>query len=240
MTTLFVSDLHLDADRPDIGNQFLGFLKSEATEAEALYILGDLFEAWIGDDDPNAHYAVIKMALRALSDKGIPVYFMHGNRDFMVGEQFANETGVTILPDPYPITMYGEKALLSHGDAMCTDDVQYQQIRLMTRNPQWQAAILEKSLGERLAFAESARQQSLERAINLDDEIMDVNDDAVKKVMLEHGVDVLLHGHTHRPAIHKLDLDGRKAKRVVLGDWYDQGSIVRWDLGGPVLSEISR
>ena len=240
MSTLFVSDLHLEADRPEIGDQFLEFLKTEATEAESLYILGDLFEAWVGDDDPNAHYAAIKMALRALSDKGIPVYFMHGNRDFMIGNQFANETGITILPDPYAVTMYGEKALLSHGDALCIDDVQYQQVRLMTRNPQWQAAILEKPLRERLAIADAARKQSLERSINLDSDITDVNQDEVKKVMQEHGADVLLHGHTHRPAIHELDLDGRKAKRVVLGDWYDQGSIVRWNLGGPVLSKMAR
>lgn len=240
MTTLFVSDLHLEAGRPEIANQFLQFLKTEATEAEALYILGDLFEAWVGDDDPNTHYSAIKMALRALSDKGIPVYFMHGNRDFMIGSLFANETGVKILPDPYAITMYGQKALLSHGDAMCTDDVQYQQVRLMTRNPEWQAAILQKPLRERLAMAEQARQQSLERAINLDSDITDVNQDEVRKLITEHGVDVLLHGHTHRPAVHEVKLENRTAKRVVLGDWYDQGSIVRWDLRGPKLIQLAR
>ena len=240
MCTFFISDLHLDAARPDIGDQFLAFLKTEATEAEALYVLGDLFEAWVGDDDPNAHYAIIKMAIRALVDSGVPVYFMHGNRDFMIGSKFANETGMKILPDPYAITMYGEKALLSHGDALCTDDIQYQQVRIMTRNPEWQAGILAKPLRDRLAMAEQARHQSLERAINLDSEITDVNADEVKKVMQEYGVDVLLHGHTHRPAIHDIDLDGHKAKRVVLGDWYDQGSIVRWDLRGPVLSEMAR
>ena len=240
MTTLFVSDLHLEADRPEIGNQFLEFLKTEAAEAEALYILGDLFEAWVGDDDPNAHYAKIKRAIRALVDSGVPVFFMHGNRDFMIGSLFANETGMTILPDPYAVTMYGEKALLSHGDALCTDDLQYQQIRIMTRNPDWQAGIMAKPLRERLKMAEHARQQSLERSINLDMDITDVNQDEVRKVILEHGVDVLLHGHTHRPAIHKIDLGDRKAKRIVLGDWYTQGSVVRWDLGGAKLSEMTR
>ena len=240
MTTLFISDLHLEADRPDIGAQFLEFLRQEASEAEALYILGDLFEAWVGDDDPNAHYAVIKLAFRKLVDSGVPVYFMHGNRDFMIGSQFTNETGVRILTDPYAVTMYGEKALLSHGDALCTDDVQYQQIRKMTRDPDWQARMLTKPLRERLTIAREARLQSLERTINLDMKIMDVNDDAVQQVMLQGGVDVLLHGHTHRPAVHNVDLDKRRATRIVLGDWYTQGSVVRWNLGGAELCELAR
>lgn len=240
MTTLFISDLHLDADRPDIGDQFLRFLKEQASEAEELYILGDLFEAWVGDDDPNTHYARVKMAIRKLVDKGVPVYFMHGNRDFMIGTQFANETGVTILPDPYPVRMYGQKALLSHGDAMCTDDAQYQKIRAMTRNPDWQASMRAKPLKERLAIADQARLQSLERTINLDLNITDVNQEEVRKTIIRHGSDVLLHGHTHRPAVHTIDLGGRKAKRVVLGDWYMQGSFVTWDMRGPKLEALPR
>ena len=167
MTTLFISDLHLEAERPDIGEQFIRFLQTDATEAEALYILGDLFEAWVGDDDPNAYYAIIKLAMRKLADSGIPVYFMHGNRDFMIGTKFANETGVKILKDPYPVRMYGQKALLCHGDAMCTDDVQYQRVRSMTRDPVWQASMLTKPLKERLRIAEEARRQSLEQTLNL-------------------------------------------------------------------------
>jgi UDP-2,3-diacylglucosamine hydrolase len=240
MSTLFVSDLHLEAERPDIGNQFIEFLKTEAMEADDLYILGDLFEAWVGDDDPNTHYAKIKMAIRKVVDKGVPVYFMHGNRDFMIGRQFANETGVQILKDPYPVDMYGQKALLSHGDALCTDDTQYQRVRLMTRNPDWQASILAKPLKERLRIAEEARRQSLERTLNMTMDIMDVNQDEVRRVIKEHGVDVLLHGHTHRPGIHSIDLGNRKAKRIVLGDWYRQGSVLRWDLRGPKLREMSR
>jgi UDP-2,3-diacylglucosamine hydrolase len=240
MTTLFISDLHLEADRPDIGDQFLTFLKTDAKDAEALYILGNLFEAWVGDDDPNAHYAIIKMAIRALVDSGIPVYFMHGNRDFMIGQRFANETGITILPDPYAITMYGEKALLSHGDVLCPDDPQYQQIRTMTHSPDWQARMLAKPLRERLAMAEQARQQSLERTINLSMNITDVNQDKVREVILEHNVEVLLHGHTHRPAIHDIDLGKRKAKRIVLGDWNVRGNVVKWNLGGARLSEMER
>jgi UDP-2,3-diacylglucosamine hydrolase len=240
MTTLFISDLHLEAERPEIGDQFIQFLQTEATKAEALYILGDLFEAWVGDDDPNAHYAIIKLAIRKLTDSGIPVYFMHGNRDFMIGRKFANETGVEILKDPYPVKMYGQKALLSHGDAMCTDDVQYQRVRLMTRDPDWQQSMLAKPLKERLRIAEEARRQSLEQKLNLSMDIMDVNQGAVMRTINEYGVDVLLHGHTHRPDVHTVDLGNRKAKRVVLGDWYSQGSVVRWDLRGPKLEMMPR
>ena len=240
MTTLFISDLHLEAERPEIGDQFIRFLQTDATEAEALYILGDLFEAWVGDDDPNAHYAIIKLAIRKLTDSGIPVYFMHGNRDFMIGRRFANETGVEILKDPYPVKMYGQKALLSHGDAMCTDDVQYQRVRLMTRDPDWQQSMLAKPLKERLRIAEEARRQSLEQKLNLSMDIMDVNQGAVMRAINEYGVDVLLHGHTHRPDVHTVDLGNRKAKRVVLGDWYSQGSVVRWDLRGPKLEMMPR
>ena len=240
MTTLFVSDLHLEAERPDIADQFLKFLQTDASEADDLYILGDLFEVWVGDDDPNAHYVTIKRALRKLVDSGIPVFFMHGNRDFMIGQKFANETGVRILEDPHKVLMYGQHALLSHGDALCTDDVQYQRIRKMTRDPDWQATILARPLKDRLRMAEEARLQSLEQTINLNMKIMDVNQDAVKKIIQSYKVDILLHGHTHRPAIHDVDLGSRKAKRIVLGDWYTQGSLVRWDTRGPQLEEIPR
>jgi UDP-2,3-diacylglucosamine hydrolase len=240
MTTLFISDLHLEADRPEIGEQFLDFLDEEAADAEALYILGDFFEYWVGDDDPDDYYASIKRSLRAFTDSGVPVYFMHGNRDFMIGEEFAAETGVTILPDPYPLELYGKSVLLSHGDALCTDDVEYQQVRAMTRNREWQAMMLEKPLEERIAIAKHARAQSAERNKTLSESIMDVNPDAVKKAISEHGVEILLHGHTHRPGIHGVEVDDRFAKRVVLGDWYDQGSVVRWDEDGVELSTIPR
>jgi UDP-2,3-diacylglucosamine hydrolase len=240
MTTLFISDLHLEADRPEIGEQFLDFLDEEAADAEALYILGDFFEYWVGDDDPDDYYASIKRSLRAFTDSGVPVYFMHGNRDFMIGEEFAADTGVTILPDPYPLELYGKSVLLSHGDALCTDDVEYQQVRAMTRNREWQAMMLEKPLEERIAIAKHARAQSAERNKTLSESIMDVNPDAVKKAISEHGVEILLHGHTHRPGIHGVEVDDRFAKRVVLGDWYDQGSVVRWDEDGVELSTIPR
>jgi UDP-2,3-diacylglucosamine hydrolase len=240
MTILFISDLHLEAERPDISKQFLHFLETEASEAEELYILGDLFEAWVGDDDPNTHYFTIKRALRKIVDSGIPIYFMHGNRDFMIGREFANETGVQILKDPCKVVMYGEQVLLSHGDVLCTDDVQYQQIRKMTRDPDWQAKIRARPLKDRLRMAEDARRQSLEATINKSMEIMDVNQDAVKNAIKQFNVGVLLHGHTHRPAVHEIDIDGRKAKRIVLGDWYTQGSVVRWGRRGPKLEEMPR
>ena len=240
MATLFISDLHLEADRPEIGEQFLDFLDEEATDAEALYILGDFFEYWVGDDDPDEYYASIKRSLRAFTDAAVPVYFMHGNRDFMIGEQFAAETGVTILPDPFPLELYGKSVLLSHGDALCTDDTGYQQMRAMTRNPEWQAMMLAKPLEERIAIAKQARARSRERNATLSEEIMDVNPGAVERLISEYGVEILLHGHTHRPGIHNVEVDDRIAKRVVLGDWYDQGSVVRWDEDGVDLSPIAR
>ena len=240
MATLFISDLHLEADRPDIGKQFLHFLQTDASEADDLYILGDLFEAWVGDDDPNTHYFTIKRAIRKLVDSGIPVYFMHGNRDFMIGKGFANETGVQILEDPYKVTMYGQKILLSHGDILCTDDVRYQRVRQMVRNPEWQAQMRAKPLKERLRISKEARRQSLEQTINMSLDIMDVNQDEVKRVIQKYNVDVLLHGHTHRPGIHDVQVGNRKAKRIVLGDWYTQGSVVRWDTRGPKLEEMPR
>ena len=240
MTSLFISDLHLEGDRPEIGEQFLDFLDDEAADAEALYILGDFFEYWVGDDDPDPYYASIKRSLRAFTDAGVPVYFMHGNRDFMIGADFAAETGVTILPDPCRLELYGRSVLLSHGDALCTDDVEYQQMRAMTRNPEWQATMLAKPLDERLALAKQARTRSQERNKTLSESIMDVNPDAVKRVIAEHDVEILLHGHTHRPGIHGVDVEDRFAKRVVLGDWYEQGSVVRWDEDGLELSAIPR
>ena len=240
MTTLFISDLHLEAGRPEIGEQFLDFLDGEAADAEALYILGDFFEYWVGDDDPDEYYASIKRSLRAFTDSGVPTYFMHGNRDFMIGETFAEQTGVTILPDPYPLDLFGKRVLLSHGDALCTDDTEYQKVRTMTRNPDWQAMILAKPLEERIAIAKQARARSQDRNKTLSESIVDVNADAVRQTISEYGVEILLHGHTHRPGIHGVEVDDRFAKRVVLGDWYDQGSVLRWDEDGLELSAIPR
>ena len=240
MTTLFISDLHLDPDRPEIGDQLIGFLKTEAVEADALYILGDLFESWVGDDDPNPHYAEVKVALRTLVGRGVPTYFMHGNRDFMIGEKFASDTGVKILPDPHVVELYGEQVLLSHGDAYCIDDVQYQTVRKMTRDPRWQAMMLQKPLQERLAFAAQAREASKAHGGMINETIADVNQGAVEQALRSAMVDTMLHGHTHRPGVHRFTVDGEPASRIVLGDWYEQGSVVRWDKNGPVLAELPR
>ena len=240
MTTLFISDLHIDADSPQIAEQFIAFMKTEAIDADALYILGDLFESWVGDDDPNAHYASAKEAIRELSDTGVPVFFMHGNRDFMIGEDFAAETGVTILSDPYVLEINGEPVLLSHGDAYCTDDVEYQAVRQMTRNPEWQGMMRQKPLQERLAFAAQARIASQAHGGSIDEDISDVNADAIKGALREAGCKKMLHGHTHRPDVHNILLDEHTAVRIVLGDWYEQGSVVRWDENGPVLSSMTR
>ncbi|MDH3547065.1 MAG: UDP-2,3-diacylglucosamine diphosphatase [Gammaproteobacteria bacterium] len=240
MTTLFISDLHLEGERPDVSDQFLEFLKTEGRDAEALYILGNLFEAWVGDDDPNTHYHMIKMALRKLVDHSVPVYFIHGDRDFMIGRQFANETGVKILEDPCRITLYGRRALLSHGDLLCTGDAKLHSIRKMTRNADFKASMLAKPLKERIRIAQESRRQSLEQTINQSLNIPDVNEDAVKQALTKHRAEVLLHGHTHRPGVHTVDLGGRKATRIVLGDWYLQGSVVRWDMRGPKLEELPR
>ena len=240
MTTLFISDLHLEGARPEIGAQFLEFLQREAMQAEALYILGDLFESWIGDDDPNQHYAEMKAAIRGVADSGVPVFFMHGNRDFLIGERFAGETNVQLLPDPYLLELYGEEVLLSHGDALCTDDLKYQEVRAVTRNPGWQAMMLKKPLEERQAIARQARADSMAHGGSIDPQISDVNQGAVEQLLKAHGVRTLLHGHTHRPAVHRFQLDGVPATRIVLGDWYEQGSVVRWDAAGPKLSVLER
>lgn len=240
MATLFISDLHLEPGRPEIGEQFREFLAGPARQADALYILGDLFEAWIGDDDPNPYYAQMRIAIRELSDSGVPVYFMHGNRDFMIGKAFAAEAGVVLLDDPHALQLHGESVLLSHGDALCTDDVEYQQVRAMTRNPDWQAMMMSKSIEERITFALQAREQSLSRNESLTEEIADVNQGTVEKTIKESGADILLHGHTHRPAVHPFHVDGRPVHRIVLGDWYEQGSTVIWDEDGPRLEELPR
>ncbi len=229
MTTLFISDLHLQAARPDITERFSTFLRREAMQAEALYILGDLFEAWIGDDDPDPHNVAVQQAMREVTDAGIAGYFMHGNRDFLIGEAFAERTGFTLLADPVVHDMYGTPVLLSHGDAWCTDDVEYQAFRRQSRDPAWQRHVLAMPIEQRRALAGRAREESRAAMVDKAEDIMDVNAGAVAAAMREAGVTTLVHGHTHRPAVHEFVLDGDPATRIVLGDWYEQGTVLRWE-----------
>lgn len=228
MHTLFIADLHLDASRPRITRLFEDFLTGdEARGADAVYILGDLVEAWIGDDDDAELPARIAAATHGLRDAGVPVYFMVGNRDFLLGEAFAQRAGFTMLDDGAVHDLYGRPTLLMHGDVLCTDDVAYQAVRRQVRTPEWKAQILAMPLDARRAFAAKAREDSRAHTGSTMETIMDVNAIAVADVMREAGVTRLIHGHTHRPAIHRFDLDGQPAERIVLGDWYEQGSVLR-------------
>ncbi len=232
MATLFISDLHLEPTQSAITALFLDFLERRAQRAEALYILGDLFEAWIGDDDDAEPSRTVAAALRRLTDQGVPTYFMHGNRDFLLGERFAAASGIQLLPESVVIGLAGERVLLLHGDTLCTDDVEYQAFRAQVRDPDWQARTLALPLVQRRALAGQLRETSRQSARQKTADIMDVNPTAVNRALRAHGVRRLIHGHTHRPAIHDWMLDDQPAKRAVLGDWYDQGSVLACDAAG--------
>lgn len=238
MSTLFISDLHLAEERPATTEQFIDLLNGRAREAEALYILGDLFEAWLGDDLILPAYQAALEAMGTLSASGVPLYVMHGNRDFLLGERFAELTGARLIDDPHLVTLYGEPTLLMHGDSLCLDDQAYQQFRTMVRNPAWQAEFLAKPPAERIAVAKQAREGSREHTAQTAEDIMDVNPGAVTGTMRQYGVRRLIHGHTHRPAIHEMELGGEPAKRIVLGDWYEQSSVLVCDETDCVLEGI--
>lgn len=232
MAVLFISDLHLDAGDLRSVRRFTDFIERDALSAERLYILGDLFEAWIGDDDDDARLAPIVTALARLTRNGVPCAVMHGNRDFLLGGGFCAATGCTLLGDYARVDMFGRPLLLTHGDLLCTDDTRYLTLRAQLRNPTWQRDFLAKSLAERRKIAADLRQMSATEIAAKSDDIMDVNQATVERTMREHGVALLLHGHTHRPAIHDFALDGRPAQRIVLGAWYETASIVRWTADG--------
>ncbi|MGD8341903.1 MAG: UDP-2,3-diacylglucosamine diphosphatase, partial [Gammaproteobacteria bacterium] len=207
--------------------------ENEAREADTLYILGDLFEAWIGDDDDDPGLTPIIEALTALTRSGTECLFMHGNRDFLVGERFCEKTGVSLLPEFERIELFGEPVLLTHGDLLCTDDVRYLELRGQLREAGWQQEFLGKTLPERRQIAASLRQLSQTEMAAKTEAIMDVNRDAVRRTMQEFGVRTLVHGHTHRPAMHRFELDGEEAVRIVLDDWYGPGGYLTWDRSGP-------
>ena len=243
MTTLFISDLHLDAQRPHITELFCQFLQDEARGAEALYILGDLFEAWVGDDDPSEAGARTADALRAVVDAGTPVFFIRGNRDFLLGDAYARRAGMRVLPDPTVVMLHGRPTLLMHGDTLCTDDIAYQQFRAQSRDPVWRAQFLAQPLAARQAFADQARAASKAHPAGLRDAgamdaITDVAPATVEATLRRFGIDTLVHGHTHRPAVHGLHVDGRACQRIVLGDWHEQGSVLRVTAEGAALSAL--
>ncbi|MBK1726087.1 UDP-2,3-diacylglucosamine diphosphatase [Halorhodospira neutriphila] len=222
---LLIADLHLDPSRPAVTRTLQHFLEREAPGAAALYILGDLFEAWVGDDAVRGDEPEIA-ALRSAAEAA-PLYIMPGNRDFLLGERFAELTGAQLLPDPSVAEIHGDPALLMHGDSLCTDDEEYMAFRATVRDPAWQAQFLALSVEERLAQARQARSTSAERGQALDEATMDVTGAAVDAAVAEHGARWLIHGHTHCPGVHELDTPFGPGQRYVLGDWFEQGSVLR-------------
>ena len=223
MRALFISDLHLSEERPGANERFFQFLEQEASGADALYVLGDLFEYWIGDDDLDSPFnAVVVGFFRRLTGVGTRLYFMHGNRDFLVGERFGAATGAALLPDP----TVADGALLMHGDTLCTDDLDYQTWRRTARSAAWQGEFLAKPLAERRATVQGLREKSKEVIQAKPAEIMDVSEDAVRAAFRQHGVTRLIHGHTHRPGVHRIEVDGRRCERWVLPDWYGRGGFL--------------
>ncbi|TDQ26196.1 UDP-2,3-diacylglucosamine hydrolase [Raoultella sp. BIGb0149] len=227
MATLFIADLHLQTEEPAIVAGFLRFLRGQAREADALYILGDLFEAWIGDDDPNPLHQEIAAALSALTDSGVPCFFVHGNRDFLIGQRFARACGMTLLTEENVLDLYGRRVLIMHGDTLCTDDAGYLAFRAKVHTPWIQRLFLALPLFIRRRIAAKMRANSTAANSSKSIEIMDVNPQAVTAVLEKHRVQWLIHGHTHRPAIHQIEANGMPAFRVVLGAWHSEGSMVK-------------
>ncbi|KIU47825.1 MULTISPECIES: UDP-2,3-diacylglucosamine diphosphatase [Pseudomonas] len=229
---LLISDLHLQEERPDITRAFLDLLATRARSAQALYILGDFFEAWIGDDAMTPYQASICQALRALSDTGTQVFLMHGNRDFLIGQAFCKAAGATLLPDPSVVELGGEPVLLMHGDSLCTRDEGYMKLRRYLRNPVSLWVLRHLPLRTRHKLARKLRSESRAQTRMKANDIVDVTPEEVPRVMQQHGVRTLVHGHTHRPAIHKLMVGDAPARRIVLGDWDRQGWALQVDEQG--------
>ena len=224
---LFISDLHLAPERPEVIHLFERFVDEIAIHAERLYILGDFLEYWLGDDDKAIGLEKVFQSLNKLSNTGVSVFFMTGNRDFLIGHELAQKCGFKIIEEPFIENINGHATLLMHGDTLCTDDIEYQKFRAMVRNKAWQNEVLAKSLEEREQLARSLRQQSEQANTEKTEAIMDVNENAVIETMQAHAVNLLIHGHTHRPAIHQFEINGQPARRIVLSDWHDKASYLR-------------
>lgn len=227
MHTLFISDLHLHESRPQVTRAFFHFLYTHAIHAEALYILGDFFDAWIGDDDDSELLQDVASGLHKLSELGVAIYFLHGNRDFLLGKSYASKAGMSLIDDGTVIDLYGTPTLLMHGDSLCTDDTEYQQFRTMVRSPQWQQQILAQPIAARRALAAQMRAKSQSMNSLKADDIMDVSPAEVLAQMEIAGVTRMIHGHTHRPARHPLIINNKLAERIVLGDWHDSGWCIK-------------
>ena len=222
--TYFIADLHLAENRPDITNCFLNFLKNDAIKAQSLYILGDLFEAWIGDDDDGKYLATIAKALSSLSDLGTTIYYIHGNRDFLLGQRFAKKSAMILLPEVDLIDLYGQSVVIMHGDTLCTRDIAYQKFRKKSRSWWWQALVKSLPLFVRKKIAADYRKKSAAATAIKSQDIMDVTPQEVVKCLEHYQSQLLIHGHTHRPATHELVANAKPAQRIVLGDWYEQGA----------------
>lgn len=239
MNTLFISDLHLSGERENITDLFIHFLDQRASTADALYILGDLFEVWPGDDMIQPDYEKSISKMKQLADNGLPIFVMQGNRDFLMAEKFTEVSGAKLIEDPTVINLYNTPTLLMHGDTLCTDDVDYQKFRKMVRDPLWKKDFFAKPNEERLAMTSKYRKISKTETARKTMDIMDVNQLTVETVMHDNNISRLIHGHTHRPAIHDFILNNNKMKRIVLGDWFTKGSVLVCNESGCKLESFS-
>ena len=227
MDTLFISDLHLDSKRPEVIRYFTNYLKNLSKDIGSIYILGDFVESWVGDDDPAEGLGELFEQIK-IKSKYLDIYFMHGNRDFMMSEYFCQKLGMKLLPDPSIISLHGQDIIIMHGDTLCIDDHRYQNFRKLVRSKSWQNEMLKKSLKERIKLAEELRQKSSQETESKQEIIMDVNDQEVEKTFLKYNVNLMIHGHTHRPNIHISKFNDKEFKRIVLGDWYNSSFILKY------------
>lgn len=238
MVDYLISDLHLEASSPERCDAFFRFIEENAADANRLFILGDFFDAWIGDDEDDPFYLVILNTLKKWVDDGLYIAFTHGNRDFLIGMGFAEITGVELLREEQVVQFGDVPVLLLHGDSLCTDDVEYMQFRQQVRDPEWQQQVLQLPLDQRRVMAQQLRAQSQSMNAMKADDIMDVNQAQMVSAFKRHNVSHMIHGHTHRPAIHDVNVEGTPATRYVLGDWQDKGWYIRWDGSGFELQDF--